>query len=175
MLKWWWDGALAVECRRPWAPPRGGNCPHPRTNHHRYHWNFWSKKREQKHIFVPKLLYCASNHAFQAFLAKEQFIHQLTEGPPLHKREKGCEFELTPLKRVFPKQSMEPWVIYFCFGQEGTPTLSAPTPWPHGLWQTMQLARNKLTLGPEIMTKNTNCRTINYRFKQACKANRQIL
>ena len=89
---------------------------------------FDQKEREKVHIFVPKLLYCASNHAFQAFLAKEQFIHQLTEGPPLHKREKGCEFELTPLKRVFPKQSMEPWVIYFCFGQEGTPTLSTPTP-----------------------------------------------
>ena len=93
MLKWWWDGALAVECRRPWAPPRGGNCPHPRTNHHRYHWHFWSKRERKSAYFCPQIVIFCQQPCILSIFSNRTICSPIDRRTSLHKREKGCEFK----------------------------------------------------------------------------------
>ena len=58
----------------------------------------------------------------------------------------------------FPKQWKEAWVIHFCFGQAGTPSLSQPPPLDP-MDYDKQYNSPEISWRLEIMTKNTTCLT----------------
>ena len=86
------------------------------------------KKEEKNAYFGPNLLYYTTTPFFKhAHIFGDRT--DLSPISPIAFRGKGCDFFnlfKTLLKVYFPKKTNEPWVIYFCFGQPGTPASQPP-------------------------------------------------
>ena len=80
---------------------------------------------------------------------------------PLHLGEKSVFLVCfnDTAESVFPKKPKEGWVIYFCFGQPGTPSSQPPPLDP--------MDYDKQYHSPETCwdLRKTTCLTINFRFK----------